>query len=86
MFDGTTFTEDEMQAHQVGVKTAVRMGHMAMSGEAGSLAAFAPLRIGRKVYIHINNTNPVLSADTPARRTVEAAGWQVAYDGMELEV
>lgn len=84
LFDGTTFTDDEMAAHKVGTKTAARMGHMAMSGPDGSLTAFAPLRIDRKVYIHINNTNPVLVADTAARRVVEEAGWEVAYDGMEI--
>lgn len=84
LFDGTTYTDDEMAAHGVGTKTAARMGHMAMSGDDGSLAAFAPLSVGRKVFIHINNTNPVLIADTPARRAVEEAGWDVAYDGMEM--
>lgn len=84
LFDGTTYTDDEMAAHKVGSKTAARMGHMAMSGPDGSLAAFAPLRIDRKVYIHINNTNPALIADTPARRAVERAGWEVAFDGMEM--
>lgn len=84
LFDGTTYTDDEMAAHKVGTKTATRMGHMAMSGPDGSLAAFAPLNVGRKVYIHINNTNPVLAADTVERRAVEEAGWEVAFDGMEI--
>lgn len=84
LFDGTTYTDDEMAAHKVGTKTAGRMGHMAMSGPEGSLAAFAKLDVGRKVYIHINNTNPVLVADTAERRAVEEAGWDVAFDGMEI--
>jgi pyrroloquinoline quinone biosynthesis protein B len=83
-FDGTTFTDDEMIRHGLGVKTAARMGHMAMSGPEGSLAAFAGLNVGRKIYIHINNSNPALRAGSPERAQVEAAGWQVAHDGLEV--
>lgn len=83
-FDGTTFTDDEMIAHGLGHKTAARMGHMAMSGPEGSVAAFANLDVSRKFFIHINNSNPVLDPDSAARRTVEAAGWQVAHDGLEV--
>ncbi len=86
LFDGTTFTEEEMASSAVGVKTASRMGHMCMDGPAGTVAAFAGLNVGRRVFIHINNTNPVLCADTPERRAVEAAGWDVAFDGMEIEL
>jgi pyrroloquinoline quinone biosynthesis protein B len=59
------------------------MGHLPISGVGGSLAAFAGVR-SRRVYIHLNNTNPVLVKDSPERRQVEAAGWEVAYDGMEF--
>lgn len=83
-FDGTTWSEDEMIRTGTGTKTAGRMGHMPMSGPAGSLAALAPLGIARRVYIHINNTNPVLLDDSPERTAVEAAGWTVAHDGMEI--
>lgn len=86
LFDGTTFTDAEMAETGVGHKTAGRMGHMPMAGPHGSLAAFAELDVRRRVYVHINNTNPVLCADTPERRTVEDAGWQVAFDGMEITV
>jgi pyrroloquinoline quinone biosynthesis protein B len=85
-FDGTTWSDDEMARTGTGVKTARRMGHMAMSGPDGSLMAFEGLNVGRKVYIHLNNTNPVLLEDSAERRSVEAAGWDVAYDGMELSV
>jgi pyrroloquinoline quinone biosynthesis protein B len=84
LFDGTTWTDDEMQATGVGEKTGRRMGHMSMSGAAGSIAAFAPLSVKRKVFIHINNTNPVLLSDSPERARAEAADWEVAYDGMEI--
>ncbi|MGQ0444962.1 MAG: pyrroloquinoline quinone biosynthesis protein PqqB [Beijerinckiaceae bacterium] len=83
-FDGTTFTDDEMVALDLSKKTAWRMGHVAMSGESGSLARLASCAIGRKIYVHINNTNPVLIEDSPQRAAVERAGWEVAFDGMEI--
>lgn len=83
-FDGTTFTDDEMVALGLSTKTAWRMGHVAMSGESGSLARLANCGIGRKIYVHINNTNPVLVRDSPERARVESAGWEVGYDGMEV--
>ncbi|MGA9727524.1 MAG: MBL fold metallo-hydrolase, partial [Methylocella sp.] len=83
-FDGTTFTDDEMVNLGFSKKTAWRMGHVAMSGEKGSLERLASCAIGRKIYVHINNTNPVLIEDSPQRAAVERAGWDVAYDGMEI--
>jgi pyrroloquinoline quinone biosynthesis protein B len=66
-----------------GTKTGRRMGHMPIDGADGTLAALANLK-ARKIYIHINNTNPVLIDGSVERRKVEAAGWQVAEDGMEI--
>jgi pyrroloquinoline quinone biosynthesis protein B len=83
-FDGTTWTDDEMRTAGVGEKTAGRMGHMSMAGPAGSMAAFEALDVRRKVFIHINNTNPVLLADSSERREAEARGWEIAEDGMEV--
>ncbi len=85
-FDGTLFTDDEMIRDGVGVKTGQRMGHMSVSGPQGTLAAFAGLQVRRRVFIHINTTNPILIADTPERAQVEAAGWEVAYDGMQITI
>jgi len=85
-FDGTLYTDDEMIRDGVGVKSGQRMGHMSVSGADGTIAALAPLGIKRRVFIHINTTNPILIADTPERAAVTAAGWEVAYDGMALEV
>jgi pyrroloquinoline quinone biosynthesis protein B len=59
---------------------------MSIFGPDGTLAAFAPLDVRRKVLIHINNTNPILLDDSAERKIVEAAGWEVAYDGMEIEL
>jgi pyrroloquinoline quinone biosynthesis protein B len=83
LFDGTLFTDDEMIRSRTGPKTGRRMGHMPIDGAGGSLAALAGLP-GRRIYIHINNTNPIHVAGSPERRKVEAAGWEVAADGMEI--
>lgn len=84
LFDGTLWVDDEMVRGATGVKTGSRMGHMSVSGPDGSLASFASLGVRRKILIHINNTNPILLDDSPERAAVEAAGWEVAYDGMEI--
>ena len=83
LFDGTLFTDDEMIRTGTGAKSGRRMGHMPIDGEGGSLAALAELNT-RRIYIHINNTNPIHVAGSPERRKVEAAGWEVAADGMEI--
>ena len=83
LFDATLFTDDEMIATGTGAKTGRRMGHMPVDGPSGTLAALSDLP-GRRVLIHINNTNPILIDGSPERRKVEAAGWQVAEDGMEI--
>ncbi len=62
------------------------MGHISVSGAEGAIAACAPLGIARKIFVHVNNTNPILLADSPERAAVEAAGWEVAYDGMAIGV
>ena len=84
LFDGTMWHDDEMVAAGLGVKTGHRMGHMSISGAEGTLRAFADLDVERKVFIHVNNSNPILLAGSPQRAEVEAAGWEVARDGMEL--
>lgn len=85
LFDGTLYRDDEMITAGLGQKTGRRMGHMPIAGPDGSLEALAALGIKRGVYVHINNSNPVLCADTPERAAVEAAGWDIAADGMELQ-
>jgi pyrroloquinoline quinone biosynthesis protein B len=83
LFDGTLFTDDEMIATGTGEKTGRRMGHMPIDGTGGSLAALADVA-ARRIYIHINNTNPILVEGSPERRRVEAAGWEIAADGLEI--
>ena len=83
LFDATLFTDDEMIATGTGEKTGRRMGHMPLDGPDGTLAALAGLG-GRRILTHINNTNPILIEGSPQRRKVEAAGFEVAHDGMEI--
>jgi len=83
LFDGTLFVDDEMIATGTGDKTGRRMGHMSVDGADGTLAALAGLR-GRRILTHINNTNPILIEGSAERRKVEAAGFEVAEDGMEI--
>jgi len=83
LFDGTLFADDEMIASGTGEKTGRRMGHMPIDGADGSLAALKGLG-KRRIYIHINNTNPILIDGSPQRVAVEAAGWEVAADGQEI--
>ncbi|MEO1291775.1 MAG: pyrroloquinoline quinone biosynthesis protein PqqB [Pseudomonadota bacterium] len=86
LFDGTVYHDDEMIREGVGHKTGARMGHIAMAGEAGSLHALSTLGIERRVYVHINNTNPVIRPSSPERAAVEAAGWEIAADGLEIDL
>jgi pyrroloquinoline quinone biosynthesis protein B len=81
--DATLFTDEEMIATGTGEKTGRRMGHMPLDGADGTLAALAGLG-GRRILTHINNTNPILIEGSPERRQVEAAGFEVAADGMEI--
>jgi pyrroloquinoline quinone biosynthesis protein B len=85
LFDGTLFTDDEMIASGTGEKTGRRMGHMPIDGADGSLAALKGLG-KRRIYLHINNTNPILIKGSPERRRVEDAGFEVAADGLEIRL
>ena len=84
--DGTLWRDDEMIAQRVGTKTGQRMGHISMSGPDGAIARLREVEVGRRVFIHVNNTNPALLADSPERALLEEAGWEVAFDGMELRL
>lgn len=86
LMDGTLWRDDELLAAGVADRTGRRMGHVSMSGPEGAIARLAGLPVGRKLFIHINNTNPVLLADSAERAEVERAGWEVARDGMEIRL
>jgi pyrroloquinoline quinone biosynthesis protein B len=85
-FDGTLFHENEMIEQGLMGKTGSRMGHVNMSGDDGSMAAFAPLNVARKIYVHINNSNPVLDANSEQRAVANSAGWEIGADGMEVSL
>ncbi len=84
--DGTFWSGDELIAGGLGTKRADEMAHVPIGGPDGSLEALGRLRAERKVFIHINNTNPLLREDAPERAMAVAAGWEVAWDGMEIEL
>jgi pyrroloquinoline quinone biosynthesis protein B len=84
LFDGTLWRDDEMIRLGLGPKTGRRMGHMSLGGPGGTIAAFRDIRVGRKVAVHINNSNPILVDDSVERGVLAKEGWEVAYDGMEV--
>jgi len=85
-FDGTLWRDDEMIRLGAGSKTGRRMGHMSMSGDDGAIAAFRDLGVRRRIFIHINNSNPALLDDSPERHHANAEGWEIAHDGMEVRL
>jgi len=85
-FDGTLFTDNEMIEQGLMPKTGGRMGHINMSGSEGSIETFSKLGVGRLIYVHINNSNPALNEASDARKTIEGAGWEVGYDGLEVRL
>jgi pyrroloquinoline quinone biosynthesis protein B len=85
-FDGTFWSEDELMVLDPKGKRARDMAHVPMGGKDGSLSLLATLQIPHRIFIHVNNTNPILRADSLERQRVENAGWSVAYDGMEFEL
>ena len=86
LFDGTFWSNDELIQVQRGGATAREMGHVPISGPDGSLHALAGSRRPRKIFIHVNNTNPMLDESGPEYREVRAAGWEVAEDGWQLNL
>jgi pyrroloquinoline quinone biosynthesis protein B len=86
LLDGTFWASDELPVLGLGSARAEDMAHLPIGGEHGSLAALRGVRAGRKVFTHVNNTNPILVEGSPERRAVEAEGWEVAEDGLEIEL
>jgi pyrroloquinoline quinone biosynthesis protein B len=85
-FDGTFWSGDELIAQGLGRARARDMAHVPVGGDDGSLVRLAHVRAARRVYTHVNNTNPMLREDSPERAAVERAGWEVAFDGMEISL
>jgi len=83
-FDGTVWRDDEMITQGLGTKTGQGMGHISMSGKSGAIESLAGLDIDRKIFLHINNSNPALLVGSAERRALEQAGWQIPADGTEI--
>ena len=86
LIDGTCWRDDELVRLGLAGKTSREMGHLPIDGPDGSLAQLPSLGVGRTIYVHMNNTNPILLEDAPERRIVEDSGMEVAMDGLEVEV
>lgn len=86
LIDGTCWDDDELARLGIDGKTARVMGHLPIAGEGGSLEQLVTLDIGRILYIHINNTNPILIENSLQRQDVEAHGIEIAFDGLEMEI
>lgn len=84
LLDGTFWSEHEMQETGTGTKSAAEMGHLPIGGADGSLVQIAALPIQQKIYVHCNNTNPILLEDSPEHAAVKEAGIEVGWDGLEL--
>lgn len=85
-FDGTFWSSDELVRLGLGKARAEDMAHLPIGGDGGSLRLLAGVAAGRKIYTHINNTNPILVEGSPERRAVEGAGWEVAADGLVIDL
>ncbi|MBE0439571.1 MAG: pyrroloquinoline quinone biosynthesis protein PqqB [Gammaproteobacteria bacterium] len=86
LVDGTVWTDDEMSHEGISDKRALEMGHLDQSSEGGIMDILKSMERPRKILIHINNTNPILNEESPQRKTLEAAGIEASYDGMEFEI
>mgnify|MGYP002777133607 CR=1 FL=1 len=86
LVDGTFWTNDELPKLGIGTRSALQMGHLPLSGEAGSLNQLAQLKTPRKILVHINNTNPILIPDSSERQIVESQGIEIGYDGLMFKL
>jgi pyrroloquinoline quinone biosynthesis protein B len=84
LFDGTVWRDEELIVAGLGHKTGQQMGHLSMSGNDGAIAMLADADIGKKYFLHINNSNPALLHDSPERAALQEAGWHMPHDGMEI--
>jgi pyrroloquinoline quinone biosynthesis protein B len=86
LFDGTFWSNDELISIQGSGQTSQKMGHVPVSSPVGSLAQLAHLKCPRKIYVHVNNTNPMLDEASAEHREVREAGWEIAEDGWQFEL
>ena len=86
LVDGTMWTDDEMAKEGISNKRAIEMGHLDQSSDGGIMSILNSMEKPRKILIHINNTNPILNEDSPQRATLNKAGIELAFDGMDIEL
>jgi pyrroloquinoline quinone biosynthesis protein B len=86
LFDGTFWSDDELIRTQGSGQTARQMGHVPVSSAEGSLSKLAGVRRPRKIFIHINNTNPMLNQAGPEYRLVRESGWEIGEDGCQFDL
>jgi len=86
LFDGTFWSDDELIKVQGSGATAREMGHIPVSSKEGSLFKLQKLQRPRKIFVHVNNTNPMLDESSPEYREVRAAGWEIAEDGWRFDL
>ncbi|BAZ08331.1 pyrroloquinoline quinone biosynthesis protein B [Calothrix sp. NIES-4071] len=86
LIDGTFWTNDELPSLGIGARTAMQMGHLPLSGENGSLSQLSTITNPRKIFVHINNTNPILIPNSPERQTVENSSIEIGYDGLTIKL
>lgn len=84
LFDGTLWSDDEMIRSGLGRKTGRRMGHMPVGGPDGSIAALTGVPVGRRIFVHLNNSNPLVDPASAEAAEARLAGWEVAHDGLRL--
>jgi pyrroloquinoline quinone biosynthesis protein B len=86
LVDGTFWSDDELVRTRGTGKTARQMGHLPLSGPDGTLAKLRGLTRPRKIFVHVNNTNPILDEASDEHRAVRQAGWELGFDGLEIEL
>lgn len=86
LFDGTFWSDDELMQIQGSALTTRQMGHVPVAGDNGTLRALAGLRCPRKLFVHVNNTNPMLDESGAEYQQIQGAGWELAEDGWQLEL
>jgi pyrroloquinoline quinone biosynthesis protein B len=86
LVDGTFWSDREMISLGLSKRTARDMGHVAIDGKDGSLEWLRDLDIPRKIYTHINNSNPILRKGSPERRAVERARIEISHDQMAIRL
>jgi len=84
--DGTFWSEREMISSGLSRRTARDMGHVPIDGKGGSFEWLRRLDVPRKIYTHINNSNPILRKTSRERRMIEKAGFEISYDGMDIHL